>query len=424
MLRWLQRKTTIAAVALGALAFLYGQENPGLIVSSDGQTVYDKANDITWPTNANLAATNRFGLPLCTASSAQPCINATGSMTYAAAAAWVSAMNAARYLGHSDWRLPTTPPIDHGCTKTGPNGSSFGYGCTASAMGSLYYNTLSLKAPNTAVPIPTNVTGPSNDFIDFQPYLYWSQTSQGSNGYSTFSFATGWTGANTVTHVMYLLPMIPGKLPGTPAATGQGLLMNPGGQTVYDPVSNVTWAANANLAASTNFGLPPCLNATTPAICVNADGAMNWGSANQFIVNMNSYNGTGYLGQKNWQLPTIDLTCNGFTSGATCTNTTNPMGELFYNQFALSKGMSAVQVPNTSVGPFHNIQPYLYWSCLAATIQEPCESTQPVTNQEWSFSFGNGFEGTDLLANDLYVTAYFVGYGGPIRIPRPLHLRH
>lgn len=412
----MHRVFEIATIVLIALPLLPGQEHPGLIVSADGQTVYDKLNNITWLTNANLAATNRFGLPLCAASTPQPCINATGSMTYAAAAAWVAAMNAARYLDHSDWQLPTTPPIDGGCTKTGPNGNSFGYGCTASALGSLYYKMLGLKAPNTAIAIPTNLTGPSNDFIDFQPYLYWSQTSQGSSGYSTFSFATGWTGANTVTHVMYLLPMIPGKLPGTPATTGQGLQLNPGGQTVYDPVSNVTWSANANLAATMNFGLPPCQNATTPALCVNADGAMNWDSANQFIANMNA---SAYQGQKNWQMPAIDLTCNGFIFGANCTNTTNPLGELFYIQFALSKGMSAVPVPNIPVGPFHNIQPYLYWSCLASTIQDPCESTQPVTNQEWSFSFGNGFEGTDVLPNNLYVTAYFVGFRGPVLL-RPL----
>ncbi len=38
----------------------------------------------------------------------------------------------------------------------------------------------------------------------------------------------------------------------------------------------------------------------------------------------------------------------------------------------------------------------------------PLPNRWPAPNFEWSFSFGNGFLGTDLLANDLYVTAYFV----------------
>jgi uncharacterized protein (TIGR03437 family) len=394
-----------AMMWLGALSAFVAPLSPAggtLALSADGLTVYDSSNNITWLAVADLPASNRFGIPLCTGSANQTCINANGSMNYPAAVAWVSAMNGANYLGHNNWQLPTTPMTDSGCTKTGPNGSSFAYGCTANALGSLYYNGLGLKAPNTAVPIPSAATGP---FSNLQPYLYWSQTSSGGNGSATFSFDTGWQGSNTLTHVMYVFPMIRGKLAGTPAAPGQGLQVNPGGQTVYDPVSNVTWAANANLAATNSFGLPACQNATTPAICVNADGGLNLDSANQFIANMNAFNGTGYLGQKNWELPPVDDHCSGWN----CGGSQSPMGELFYNQFGLGQGMSAVATPDIAVGPFHSLQPYLYWSCLAAKIQSACESDEPVQNQEFSFSFGNGFEGTDILPNNLFVTAYFVG---------------
>jgi uncharacterized protein (TIGR03437 family) len=71
--------------------------------------------------------------------------------------------------------------------------------------------------------------------------------------------------------------------------------------------------------------------------------------------------------------------------------------------------MPVVATPNIAVGPFHNIQPYLYWACEAPTIQDGCQTDGPTSGFEWSFSFGNGFQGTDILANDLYVTAYFVG---------------
>jgi uncharacterized protein (TIGR03437 family) len=116
-------------------------------------------------------------------------------------------------------------------------------------------------------------------------------------------------------------------------------------------------------------------------------------------------NSAAYLGQTNWQAPTIDSGCPGYN----CGGDKNPMGNLFYAQLGLSAGMSVVAVPGIAAGPFHNVQPYLYWTCGGATIQGACQAAGPVANQEWSYSFGSGFQGTDILANDLYVTAYFVG---------------
>ncbi len=383
-----------------------------LIPSPDGVTVYDTVNGVTWLADADFPATNRFGLPVCDASGVQPCVNASGSMNYASAAAWVQAMNAAAYLGHTDWQLPTTATFDSGCGKKGPNGDSFGFGCSASALGSLYYTALGLAAPGTAVPVPPNAVGP---FANFQPYIYWSQTSQGGNGYSTFSFGNGFHGANTAPNFLYVLPMIPGRIPGAPAAVGNGLQADPGGQTVYDPVANVTWLADADVAASNPFGLPPCQSPTTPSPCVAADGAMTWDAATQLVKNMNA---AAYLGQSNWQLPPIDPSCNGYN----CTGgSKSPMGELFYGQLGLGKGATVVTTPDIALGPFHDVRPYLYWSCLGATIQTPCQADGPVFNQEWSFSFGSGFEGTDILPNELYATAYFVGArSGPASIWLPV----
>jgi uncharacterized protein (TIGR03437 family) len=393
-------RAAVGAAALAVWGLSPLQAGAALVLSPDGITVYDSVNNISWLADANLAATSRFGLPACTASGAEPCVNASGSMSYSSAAAWVEAMNAANYLGHTNWQLPTTPITDKGCGKTGPQDNSFGFNCSLGALGSLYYNALGLKAPNPAVPIPNNTTGP---FSNFQPYLYWSQ-SPGQGGNATLSFNSGFQGANTVDNFLYLLPMIQGKISGTPPASGNGLEVNPGGQTVYDPVTNVTWLANANLAATDTFGLPPCTSPTSPALCINPDGAMTLASANQFISNMNGYNSAGYLGQTHWELPTME-TCTGYS----CADSGNPLVELFYGQLGLSAGTPVVPTPDIAVGPFTDIQPYLYWSCEAATIQDACQAAGPAPGFEWSFSFGNGFLGTDILANDLYVTAYFVG---------------
>ena len=160
--------------------------------------------------DANLPASIRFGLPLCTGNSERaPCINPSGSMNYPSAAAWVQGMNLTNFLGHTNWQLPTTPLNDRNCERIGPTGNNFGFGCTAGAMATLY-GQMGLQSPNTAVPIPANTAGP---FSNLQPYLYWSASdgSSPSQGHATFSFATGWQGANTLPNFLYLWPMIRGK---------------------------------------------------------------------------------------------------------------------------------------------------------------------------------------------------------------------
>ncbi len=135
---------------------------------------------------------------------------------------------------------------------------------------------------------------------------------------------------------------------------------------------------------------------------------------------INGMNAAVYLGQTNWQLPAIpdtDSTCKG---GYQCTG--DPLGNLYYNQLHLAKGTPVVPTPNVKTGPFSNVQPYLYWSCQAEPGSSVlCSSDVPAPNFEWSFSFGNGFQGTDLVQNSLYVMVY---YPDPPAGPRVHAVRH
>lgn len=361
-----------------------------LVPTNGGQTVYDSLQRVTWLADGNLAVKEAFGVAG---------IKPNGSMDYKTAVAWVAAMNAANhgtgYLSRNNWTLPTTPSIDTTCSSRNIN--SFGFGCKNSTLGSLYYTTLGLHEPNTAVPIPANTAGP---FKSFQPYLYWSASPSPTHpnnvkGFNSFSFNTGFQGSNVSPNYLYVLPMIHGALPGTPGGTGKKLVVNPGGQTVYDPIANVTWLADANLAATQTFGVAG----------INKDGAMQHTTAVQWVAAMN---GAGYLQQKHWDLPPTppkDSTCSmQATFGFGCTG--SAMGELFYGQLGKHQGESVVATPNINVGPFHNIQPYLYWSCMGDSSTSPCQGAGPTRGFEWSFSFGNGFEGTDVVGNNLYVMAY------------------
>ena len=351
-----------------------------LTLTNGGLTVYDSAQKITWLADGDLAAKEKFGVAN---------INRDGSMDYATALAWVAALNAynhgAGYAGHRHWTLPTTPASDSTCSSHKKN--TFGFNCSRSAFGALYYKGLALHEPNTAVAIPHNTAG---SFSNFQPYLYWSATKSAShpenvNGYMSFSFNTGYQGSNVSPNHLYVLPMIRGK-PAKPVAG-----------TVYDANANVTWLANANLAATQTFLL-------SSFGAVNRDGSMDHDTALLFIARMNTAH---YLNQTTWQLPPTaahDGSCSiKQTFGFGCTG--SPMGALYYKTLKKAKGTPVVPTPNVGLGPFHNVQPYLYWTCEGATLSA-CNGS-PEKGFAWSFSFGDGFEGTDVVANDLYVTAYY-----------------
>ena len=437
----------LAAVTFAGWAPLSAQENgPGQTVYfiPDGDAVYDVINHVTWLADANLPAktlpdgTNfRFGLPLCDpADLTDPpvppvsCVNPSGYMTYPSALAWVAAMNAYQdpsydhpgYLGHDTWQLPTAPHKDPGCSGTGPKPyrESFAFGCTLNALGFIYYEGLDLKAPNTAIPIPPNTVGP---FSNFQPNLYWSGSGGGglTCTIANFSFASGAQGGGCGGDYADVLPSIKGEVLGAPILAGTKLQLNLGGKVVYDPETNTTWLADANLAATwlpetkkgefDTLGMPLCKTAPETTPCVALDGSMNYESAVEFISKMNKYDhGKGYLGQTNWELPPLKASCPTYG----CAGDNNPMGNLYYDQLGFTAGTPVVPVPDIAVGPFHHLVPFPYWECLADAIQDACEIGDkfpqvPGDNSEWGFSFGTGFLGTERFTANHYVTAYYVG---------------
>ena len=388
------RERSLAKQSPDANAQLPPQGGSTLIAREEGRTVYDARLKVTWLADANLAAKQTFGVPD---------INKSGSMNYATAVRWVAAMNAsnggAGYLGHHNWQLPTAPDSDKTCKLTGRHGESFGFSCSGSALGSLYYASLGLREPDSAVPSFQNRVGP---FQNFQPYLYWSKSppADPKQGFVSFSFSTGFQGANVFRNYLYVLPMIKGQLPGTPPASGSHLQANPGGTTVYDPIAQITWLADANLPARQTFGLAE----------INRDGAMDHDTAIRWVDALNQADGGhGYLGHTGWDLPETgppdpDCSMKG-TTGFGCTS--SAMGSIFYRQLGLHPGDSVIAPSEARVGPFYNLQPYLYWACAGQSASSTCQPNGPGDGFEWNFSLGNGFQGTNLLGNALYVMVYY-----------------
>jgi hypothetical protein len=375
--------------ALWAIAALAAVCVPAAAGRGADQTIPDAALGVTWLADANLPASQPFGVSG---------INPDGSMDFQAAVDWVHALDKDDYLGHRNWMLPTTPVSQPGCQSHNGHGA-FGFGCTVSPLPALYSTTFHLAAPDTAVSVADGDVGP---FHDFQPYLYWTSSvgSKASAGYRTFSFNTGWAGSNVPKHDMYALPLVPGN-PFDISGSGNGLFPGDGGAVVYEPSAGVTWLADADLARTKTFGVSG----------IDSDGSMQEPTAASWIGAMN---GKTYLGRSDWQLPTDTSTCGGFGC-----RRDNPLGELFYDGLGHTQGEPVVTALGASPGGFVNIQPYLYWSCAGQTPKGPCTAPSPVDGQGWSFSFGNGFLGTDLVQNDLYVMVYYPTPATPPVKPHP-----
>lgn len=225
----MNRLRGLQALALAASLAAAVPASAALVVQGNG-TVYDSDRNIYWLQNANLAATNTFGV----SGIIPPPINA-GMMYFTTAQSWIAALNAAKYLGFSDWRLPTTQQPDPTCTSQAPNPSvSYGYGCAGGELGHLFYTEFGALAEKN---LSSGNAAEVAKFSNVQNFSYWSSTANASSpgSYWTFDFNIGaqsWAGP--ADYEMYVWPVrdggttspepLPVPEPGTWLLMGAGLL--------------------------------------------------------------------------------------------------------------------------------------------------------------------------------------------------------
>lgn len=185
-----------------------------------------------------------------------------------------------------------------------------------------------------------------------------------------------------------------GRLPATPGGTDY--------QAYYDTGLNITWLADANLAATDSFGVSG----------INPDGTMGWNVAQSWIGAMNSAN---YLGYSTWRLPTVIDTgtpgCNYANSGTDCgynvDTSTGEMPYLFYNELGnIAYTDTAGNSPQpgyglNNTGPFINLQENLYWS---GTEYQPSPA-----DIAWNFSFWYGYQISYYKGHPLFAIAVLPG---------------
>ena len=220
-------------------------------------------------------------------------------MTYPTARKWVAALNAsnrgAGYLGRKNWTLPATPTTDETCSVAqGPHGNSFGFNCANSAMGSLYYRGLGLRQPNTAVPIPRQHRRAIQEFpavsllvVDGQGARISAQMRRRERQPRVFvQYRMAGRKRLRSRHVRAADDRRTAAAARRPRRA-RSCSRAPMGRPSTIPIANVTWLANANLAAEMRFNVAGIV----------ADGAMARTTADDFIEAMNGYNRKGYLGQ-------------------------------------------------------------------------------------------------------------------------------
>jgi hypothetical protein len=177
-----------------------------VLVDNGGGLIYDSTNNITWLQDANLAASDNMGVTG---------VHADGSVdSWFTAIDYIAAMNAANYLGHSDWRLPTMQDNGAaGCQGVVVNGTDdCGYNATYSTstqtnsqtsgeMANLYYKEMN-GVPSCSATGPSDCSTQQSSSFFPGPFMhvqtgntaaYWYGTTYApnSNGAWIFDFTGG-----------------------------------------------------------------------------------------------------------------------------------------------------------------------------------------------------------------------------------------
>lgn len=167
-------KDSLAFIGAAWLVLSFSTQAALTAVDLDGNTinghegVYDDVLNITWLANANLAASNNFGVAG---------ITLVGGMNWDTAENFITAINSASYLGANTWRLPTSTPL---------NGSVFDISLTYDGSSD---NSYQLSAPVDAI---YNPNGQSPGFIGSElAYHYYNNFEAIGSCYGTGSSISG-----------------------------------------------------------------------------------------------------------------------------------------------------------------------------------------------------------------------------------------
>lgn len=170
------RKKAIAAVLCLVSTLAMSKGAQATLIDQGRGLIYDDALDITWLQDANIAATNSFGVSG---------IDANGYMNWFTAQALVAAMNTENYLGFNDWRLPETTGTLNRFGLFAPTDCRYVSEelCKGNELGYMYYYNLSGSQGD-------DLTGSQAIFTDIGS-VYWIGTENPNSPDSAFGLIFG-----------------------------------------------------------------------------------------------------------------------------------------------------------------------------------------------------------------------------------------
>ena len=183
----MKRQTWALALTLGLLGaggasqaalVPYTSAGVNLVYDNDYKPFDASSPGLTWTADANLAASNTFGLSTGVdlglypgdSSNVQGRINADGRMNWPGALFWIDAMNTANYAGANDWRLWSALNSDG-------SGPCSAFDCSNSELGHLFYTEGRLNQLDAI----NDSTALTDVFTNMQDSVYWSGTEFASN---------------------------------------------------------------------------------------------------------------------------------------------------------------------------------------------------------------------------------------------------
>ena len=146
------------AIFLVAVFSISSVANAALVSRLGGLAYYDDVADLTWLADANASVGSAYEAYL-----------GTGFTNWADANSWVSSLIVD---GVGGWRLPDTVQPDGSCVSHSAS-KDFGYSCTGSEMGNLFYNVLGGSADSSII---TTHNANYDLFSNIQSISYWSAT--------------------------------------------------------------------------------------------------------------------------------------------------------------------------------------------------------------------------------------------------------
>lgn len=201
------------------------------------------------------------------------------------------------------------------------------------------------------------------------------------------------------------------------------LLSRMSGQAWYDTELDVTWVADADLAATNTFGLERDRKVKPDAGKVGSAGLMDWETARKWIAGMND---AAYLGKSDWRLPfNLDLgevgcsdAVDSYVGGDCGWNVLTKVGprvyselaHLFYDSLQNKGSYTPAGAPEENCasvapycmsndGPFENLD----------TLDKYWFGSDSVGVNQWVFYFGNGRQYLDRGTRDNHVLALRTG---------------